>query len=174
VIVSVDGRPVDRVSALQRVVRLRRVGDVVPVEVRRYGTRKEFRVKLVEAEALARVSAAPEGEARGDAPASRGTGKLGITVEPLPTELAERLRIVGGMGVRVADVDQDGPARNKIIAGGDIVLEVLYPAPRRAVKSVGDLQAAVGALKEGDYVSLLVQSVDPRVGRRVVNIRIGG
>jgi serine protease Do len=32
----------------------------------------------------------------------------------------------------------------------------------------------VGALKEGDYVSLLVQSVDPRVGQRVVNIRIGG
>jgi serine protease Do len=177
IILSVDGRPVDRVSALQRVVRLRRVGDVVPVEVRRYGTRKEFRVKLVEAEALARVSAAPGeagGEAGGDAPASRGTGKLGITVEPLPTELADRLKIGGGRGVRVAAVDEEGPARNKIVAGGDIVLEVLYPTPRRAVKSVGDLQAAVGALKEGDYVSLLVQSVDPRVGQRVVNIRIGG
>ena len=95
-------------------------------------------------------------------------------MEPLPSELADRLKIGGGRGVRVAEVDQDGPARDKIMAGGDIVLEVLYPTPRRAIKSVGDLQAAVGALKEGDYVSLLVQSVDPRVGQRVVNIRIGG
>jgi serine protease Do len=173
IIVSVDGRPVDRVSSLQRVVRLRRVGDVVPVEVRRFGTKKEFRVKLVEAEALARVSAAPEG-AGDDAPASRGTGKLGITVEPLPAELTDRLKITGGRGVFVIKVDEDGPARDKIAPGGDIVLEVLYPTPKRAVKSVGDLQAAVGALKEGDYVSLLVQSVDPRMGQRVVNIRIGG
>ena len=130
-------------------------------------------MKLVEAEALARVSAAPEG-AGDDAPASRGTGKLGITVEPLPAELTDRLKITGGRGVFVIKVDEDGPARDKIAPGGDIVLEVLYPTPKRAVKSVGDLQAAVGALKEGDYVSLLVQSVDPRVGQRVVNIRIGG
>jgi serine protease Do len=172
VIVSVDGRPVDRVSALQRIVRSRRVGDVVPVEVRRFGARKEFRVKLAEAEALARVSeAADPAEA---SPAGRGTGKLGITVEPLPVELAERLKIGGGRGVFVTKVAEDGPARDKIAPGGDVVVEVLYPTPKRAVKSVGDLQAAVGALKDGDYVSLLVQSVDPRVGQRVVNIRIGG
>ncbi|MBU6366961.1 MAG: trypsin-like peptidase domain-containing protein [Gemmatimonadetes bacterium] len=172
VIVAVDGRPVDRVSALQRIVRSRRVGDVVPVEVRRFGTKKEFRVKLVEAEALARVSAAP-GAAPEETAAGRTAGKLGITVEPLPTELADRLKLGGGRGVFVTKVAEDGPARDKIAAGGDVVLEVLYPAPRRAVKSVGDLQAAVGALREGDYVSLLVQSVDPRVEPRVVNIRLG-
>ena len=95
-------------------------------------------------------------------------------MEPLPVELAERLKIGGGRGVFVTKVAEDGPARDKIAPGGDVVVEVLYPTPKRAVKSVGDLQAAVGALKDGDYVSLLVQSVDPRVGQRVVNIRIGG
>jgi serine protease Do len=39
---------------------------------------------------------------------------------------------------------------------------------------VADLQAAIATLKEGDYVSLLVQSIDPRLGQRVVNLRIGG
>ena len=29
-------------------------------------------------------------------------------------------------------------------------------------------------LKDGDYVSLLVRNMDPRVGERVVNIRVGG
>jgi serine protease Do len=76
--------------------------------------------------------------------------------------------------VFVADVAEDGPARAKLAAGSDIVLEILYPTPRRVVKTVGDLQGALTALKDGDYVSLLVRNMDPRVGERVVNIRVGG
>jgi len=76
--------------------------------------------------------------------------------------------------VRVTDVSQDGPARDKLAPGSDIVLSVLYPTPRRDVRSVADLQSAIAALKDGDYVSLLVQSIDPRLGQRVVNLRIGG
>jgi serine protease Do len=104
--------------------------------------------------------------------ANPSAGKLGLSVEPLPVELAERLK-TGGRGVRVTEVTEDGPAASKIAAGSDVVLEVLYPAPRRAVRNVGDLQAAVASLKTGDYISLLVQSVDPRLGQRVVNIRVG-
>ncbi|MFY7922354.1 MAG: hypothetical protein ACOVSI_08065, partial [Gemmatimonas sp.] len=100
-------------------------------------------------------------------------GKLGLSVEALPADVAARLR-TNGRGVRVADVSEDGPSRDKIFAGSDIVLAVLYPTPRRDVRSVGDLQAAVSTLKDGDYVSLLVQSLDPRIGQRVVNLRIGG
>ena len=100
-------------------------------------------------------------------------GKLGITVEAIPTEVADRLKLQG-RGVRVADVAEDGPARDKLAAGSDIVLEVLYPTPRRTVKTVDDLQRVLSGLKNGDYVSLLVQNMDPRVGQRVVNIRVGG
>ena len=63
---------------------------------------------------------------------------------------------------------------DKLAAGSDIVLEVLYPTPRRTVKTVNDLQSVLSGLKDGDYVSLLVQNMDPRVGQRVVNIRVGG
>jgi len=94
-------------------------------------------------------------------------------VEAVPTDVAARLK-TNGRGVRVTDVSQDGPARDKIAPGSDIVLAVLYPTPRRDVRSVADLQSAIAALKEGDYVSLLVQSMDPRLGQRVVNLRIGG
>jgi len=76
--------------------------------------------------------------------------------------------------VRVSEVAANGPARDKIAAGSDVLLEVLYPTPRRSIRSVNDLQTVVSGLKDGDYVSLLVQSMDPRVGRRVVNIRVGG
>jgi serine protease Do len=100
-------------------------------------------------------------------------GKLGISVEPVPADVAERMKLAG-RGVRVSDVAEDGPARDKLAAGSDIVLEVLYPTPRRAVKTVNDLQGLLSGLKDGDYVSLLVRNMDPRVGERVVNIRVGG
>lgn len=169
-IITVDGKPVDRVSSLQRAVRQRRVGDVIPVEVMRFGTKKTFKVKLVEAETNASLAVNTEDAASKANPAS---GKLGLSVEPLPAELATRLR-TNGRGVRVADVSEDGPARDRIFAGSDIVLAVLYPTPRRDIRSVADLQEILGGLKDGDYVSLLVQSVDPRGGQRVVNLRVGG
>lgn len=171
IIVTVNGKPVDRVSSLQRVVRSRRVGDLVPVEVMRFGTKKTFKVKLVEAEALGRVATAVNaGPATAAVPS---TGKLGISLEAVPTDVSQRMKL-DGRGVRVTGVAEDGPARDKLAPGSDIVLEVLYPAPRRAVKTVADLQSVLGALKEGDYVSLLVRNMDPRVGERVVNIRVGG
>lgn len=169
-IITVDGKPVDRVSALQRAVRQRRVGDVIPVEVMRFGTKKTFKVKLVEAETNASLAVNTEDAASKANPAS---GKLGLSVEPLPADVATRLR-TNGRGVRVADVAEDGPARDRLFAGSDIVLAVLYPTPRRDIRSVADLQDILGGLKDGDYVSLLVQSLDPRVGQRVVNLRVGG
>jgi serine protease Do len=170
VIITVDGKPVDRVSSLQRIVRMRKVDDRIPVEVMRFGTKKRFEVRLVEAEKVMRL--ASNAEAPG-AVANPSAGKLGLTVEALPAEIATRLR-TNGRGVRVADVSEDGPARDKIAAGSDVVLAVLYPKPQRDVRSVADLQSAIAALKDGDYVSLLVQSMDPRLGQRVVNLRIGG
>ena len=83
----------------------------------------------------------------------------------------QQLQRAGG---RVADVTEHGAARDKHVPGSDIVLEVLYPSPRRAVKSVTDFQAVRSGFENGDYVSLLVQNMDPRVAQRVVNIRVGG
>jgi len=50
---------------------------------------------------------------------------------------------------------------------------VLYPTPRRAIKSVEDLQSVVKNLKSGDYVSLMVFAAGPNGGNRVVNLRAG-
>ncbi len=171
VIVTIDGKAVDRVSSLQRIVRSHRVGEVVPVEVMRFGSKKTFRVTLKEADASGVVAAANSDATRpGAAPV---TGKLGLSVEALPAELADRFK-TNGRGVRVADVAEDGPARGKIAPGSDIILELRYPA-KKELRSVADLQTALSTLKEGDYVSLLVQSMDPRLPvPRVVNLRIGG
>ena len=56
----------------------------------------------------------------------------------------------------------------------DIIFEVLYPGPRRPIRTAADLQAVLGRLKTGDYISLNVHSLaQGGGGDRVVNIRIG-
>ncbi len=170
VIVTIDGKAVDRVSALQRIVRSRQVGQTVTVDLLRYGTKKTIKVKLTEAEELQRIASATPTPVPTSAPT---TGKLGITVEPVTMEIARELGLDEPKGVRVGEVSQDGPARDKLFAGGDVVLEVLYPTPKRTIKSVDDLQAVVSKLKAGDYISLLVFAAGPGGGNRVVNLQIG-
>ncbi len=170
VIVAIDGKPVPRVSSLQRIVRTHKVGDTVPVDVLRFGSKKSFKVTLIVADSVPRVAAAVTTPSN---PAAATSSKLGITVEAVTPEIAKQLDLPADRGVRITDVSQNGPARDKLAAGSDIVLEVLFPAPKHAVKGVADLQGVISSLKNGDYVSLLVKSLDPRLGTRVVNIRIG-
>ena len=49
VIVAADGKPTDRVSTLQRIVRTHKPGETVTFDVMRFGSKKSFRVKLAEA-----------------------------------------------------------------------------------------------------------------------------
>ena len=75
IILQADGKRVDRVSTLQRILRAHQPGDVVTLEGVRYGEKKSYKVKLVEA---------PSDEARTvadnphkDAEESTGTAALG-------------------------------------------------------------------------------------------------
>lgn len=165
VVVTVAGRPVDRVSALQRNVRLHNVGESIPVEVMRFGKKRTFNVKLEAVEQVPSLiassgpadSATPKPAA--PTPERVPAGKLGITVETLTPDMVTRMNLSAKNGVRVTDVVSDGPARGKLVAGRDIILEITYPGDRRPVKSVAELQAVVDGLKPGDYLGLHVLSV---------------
>ncbi len=49
IVVKIDGVPSPRVSTLQRMIRSHQPGDVVDLDVVRYGEHKDFKVKLIEA-----------------------------------------------------------------------------------------------------------------------------
>ena len=170
VIVKADGKAVDRVSALQRVIRAKKPGDVVPVEVMRYGTRKNFQIRL---------GAAPKDNGvvadAGTAPAAgssvSGT-RLGIGVEALSSELVQGLRIPEGYrGVRVAEIEAGGPAEGRL-AVGDIIAEVL-PAKKK-IGSPSDVYRALEGIRGGAYVSFLIyRPVRGGTGSTtVVNLRV--
>ncbi|MCU0647868.1 MAG: Do family serine endopeptidase [Gemmatimonadaceae bacterium] len=175
VIVAIDGKPVDRVSTLQRTIRMHKPGETVTVDVMRYGQKKSFKVTLMERPDGPRVAQASPAD---DAPA-KGTssGKLGISVEPVSAEFADRAGLTGTSrsGARVVEVNSDGPSRNKLIPGFDIIVEVIYPAPRRKVTSPEELGAALAGLKTGEFVSLRVLGVGSQGPplARVVNIKVG-
>jgi serine protease Do len=176
IIVAIDGKPVDRVSALQRTIRTHKPGETVTVDAMRYGQKKSFKITLAERPAEPRLAA--RAPAPDDEPTRAGAaaGKLGITVEPVTAEFADRAGLTGDrrMGARVTDVNTDGPARNKLLPGSDVIIEVLFPTPKRRIASPADLQAVVAGLKTGEFVSLRVLNVSgPQQVARVVNLKIG-
>lgn len=171
VIITADGQPVDRVSTLQRIVRNHNPGETIEVEAMRYGQRKTFRVKLMEAKDDEVASAATP------APAANGGvahPMLGISVAPVSPEIAAQARVQTPVrGVMVSDVVPGGPADEKL-SRNDVITEVLFPAPRRAINTPADLQQVLSRLKDGDYVSLSVYSLaDPEHLPRIVNLQVG-
>jgi len=172
VIITADGQPVDRVSTLQRIVRNHNPGETIDVEAMRYGQRKTFRVKLMEAPTDQEVATTAT-----PAPASSGGmvhPALGISVAPVSAEIAAQARVSTPVrGVLVSDVVAGGPADEKL-ARNDVITDVLFPAPRRAVNTPADLQQVLSKLKPGDYLSLSVYSLaDPTHAPRIVNLQVG-
>jgi len=170
VIITADGQPVDRVSTLQRIVRNHNPGETIEVEAMRYGQRKTFRVRLMEAPT--------QDVATNTAPTPTSGGgiahpALGISVAPVSAEIAAQARVPAPVrGVMVSDVTPGGPADEKL-ARNDVITEVLYPT-RRAINTPSDLQQVLSRLKDGDYVSLSVYSLgDPNHAPRIVNLQVG-
>jgi serine protease Do len=177
IIISADGQPVDRVSTLQRIVRNHEPGEKVQLEVMRYGQKKSFAVTLTELTDNARVVPTNNGtRSPADRPATGTVSNkdLGITMQAVPADVAQKASLdANRRGVLVTDVVPLGPAYGKL-GEQDVIYEVLFPGPRRAIRSVADLESILSKLKDGDYISLNVHSLAAGAGDRVVNIRIGG
>jgi len=173
VIVKADGKTADRTSTLQRIIRSHEPGETIEIEAWRYGTRKTFKVRLGEAaDSVSRV--ASNDRPREEEPtAGTNTEKLGITVEPISDVQARQNRIAAEhRGLRVVDIDQDGPARQGRLLQNDILVSVINPQPRRELKSPQDLQQALSSVREGSYVSFMVYNLDLEQ-TRIVNLRVG-
>ena len=179
VIVTADGKPVDQVSTLQRIIRGHKPGDVVDLEVIRYGEKKDFKVKLAEPPTDTKVAANDEENSapvRPTASTGRQNDKLGITVDAIPAEFLQesRLQQQYRSGLYVSAVSGRGPAFRSLFQS-DIILKEMAPS-QRDIHTADDLQAAVAPLKAGDVVQFKVcANPDPRVGScptRIVSIQV--
>ncbi|HYX82446.1 MAG TPA: Do family serine endopeptidase, partial [Gemmatimonadales bacterium] len=174
IITSVNGQPIDRVSTLQRVIRGFKPGQTVSIDVMRFGDKKSFNVKLGEPPTDRSADVASRDDSERE-PASRSTersyDKLGISVEPVPSELATQAKLSDEYrrGLLVTDVSGAGPAYRELQENTDIIVRVLYPV-KRDIRSVSDLEQVVSGLKKGELITFVV--ADARgLGTRSVTLK---
>ena len=153
VIVSFDGRMIDKMRDLPRIVAETEIGKTVPVGVIRNGKSIEVQVTLGElekAELVGIVNEQPEGEAE-------SFDRLGFSVENLTAELAGELGLdADTRGVVVTEVAEGGPAFAKGLKPGDIIRRF----GQRRVEDAADLAKSVSETREAGRagVLLLVES----------------
>jgi serine protease Do len=188
IVVKIDGVPAGRVSTLQRMIRSHQPGDVVDLDVVRYGEHKDFKVKLIEAPTAAVAVVAASSPAMGTRPpratpvapvapatASVAIKTLGIAVKPITPEMVRGTNFSGAQqGVVIASVDPGSASDGKLF-GGQIITGVIHPEPHMSIKTVDDLQKVLAKLKPGDIIGLTVAGINIKneVQTSVVNIRVG-
>ncbi len=145
VIVGFRGKPVKQAGNFRNAVALTEPGKAVAVEVIRQGERKTLSVTLGQRD---QEAAAVDGES-----AAEHADALGLTVQPLTPELAERMELEGAQGVVVSDVAVDSQAARAGLAPGALIQQV----NQKPVNTVAAFQQAVAEAKAKGSVLLLVR-----------------
>ena len=117
VIQKLDGKPIERVNELPRLVAETHAGQSVDLTVLRQGKSVDLQVAVAHLDE-AKVADNEQGQA------SR-TGPLGATLTALNPEIRERLHLPKDVsGALIARVTQDGPAANAGLEAGDVIQQI--------------------------------------------------
>lgn len=150
VLVSFDGRPVSDPRELSKMVADAGVNASVPVTVRRDG--KDVAVTV----ALGRLEESDGEKTEAKAPAAPPVAELkilGMSLAEMTPELRSRFSLGDDVkGVVVTAVASSGPAADKRVQAGDVIVEVA----QEAVSTPADVEKKVAALKEQGRRSILL------------------
>jgi serine protease Do len=156
VVLKFDGRDVTQMRGLPRIVAETPVAKQVDVIVWRKGKEVTLGAKVGEypenedQASVEPTSQQPESEDEGSKIES-----LGVDLAALDQKGRDKFGLSGDAeGVLVVDVDQNGPAAEKDLRAGDVIVEV----DQKAVKSPGEVRDRVKAAQDNGYrvVTLLV------------------
>jgi serine protease Do len=174
IIVAVDGRPIDRMSTLQRVIREYKPGQTVSLDIVRFGDKKKIAVKLAEPPKTTQAAVASNDteEAPRKPLDATPADKLGISVAPVPVELVKQDTVPASYqhGLLVTNVRTSGPGYRSFATNSDIIVRSMLPK-KQEIKTAADLQDLLKLAKKGDTVSLLIYNADSRQ-TRVVNLTL--
>ena len=155
VILKFDGKPIEEMRQLPRIVAETMVGADVKVQVWRRGEIKNLSVQLGELEqAEKKIAALPAEE---EAVPEQDISSLGMKLAAITPEARERFKIGDDVkGVVVIEVDADSAAAEKGIRPGDVIVEVgqeEVDSPNQVAKKVHEEQES----NKRKTVLLLVQ-----------------
>jgi serine protease Do len=148
VIIELNGRPVANRNALVQMVMATKPGTTVPMKIMRDKAEKSLSVTVEE------LNLESEGGGAGEEAQQEEVGSgFGITLGPLGSEMARRLRVPSGTrGVLVTEVDPTSTAARSGVRPGDVILKV----NGQTVEAVRDAGQALQAIRRGGAARLLL------------------
>jgi serine protease Do len=150
-IVAVDSKAVKNGDELVADIAARKPGSKITVGFIRNGKKQEATATVAD---RAKLFAARLGdEEEGGPDVGPKESKLGVTVQTLTQEMADRLDVPAGKGVIAKDVKAGSFAEDIGLSRGDIILEV----NRQAVDNEEQFNRVVSTLKSGQDVVFLVR-----------------
>ena len=150
VITSFDGKMIDKMRDLPRIVAETDIGATVDVELMRGGKMMTVQVTIGELERAELVGLVGEEEAKGDV---ESFDRLGFSVDNLTPELAAELGLDSeAKGVVVTEVVEGGPAFAKGLEVGNIVKRF----GQRRVESAADLAKSVADTLDAGRAGVLL------------------
>ncbi|HEX7008276.1 MAG TPA: DegQ family serine endoprotease [Alphaproteobacteria bacterium] len=157
IIISFDGKDVDAMRKLPRIVAETAVGKTVPVVVWRRGKEMSFDVKLGELEVAEQTEQASATTGPGNSGPENSrpgtTSALGLTLSTIDADLRRRFDLTDDtQGVLVTGVANDSAAAEKGIRPGDVVVE----AGQDKVTRPEQIKAKVDEARKAGRKSLLL------------------
>jgi len=154
VVVSFDGKPVEDMRRLPRLVAETPVDKTVPVTVWRKREETTLQVKI------GRLEESDQQQANAQEPAKKGgtdqsgiVKTLGLTLSSITPELKEKYSLAeDSKGVVVVEVAKDSPAAAKGVRPGDMIME----AAQEEVKSPGEISSRIDEAKKSGRKSILL------------------
>jgi serine protease Do len=168
VVTEFAGRPVGEMRRLPRIVADTKVGDTVEVKVWRDNKERTLKVKVEALDEGEAQLAAQETPGKGTTAQSQKVEGLGFSVAALDDAARERYEIgAETKGAIVSEVDAAGPAAEKGLRTGDVIVEV----SQEEVAKPADVVAKIKAAKDAGRKSVLLL-VEGEGGMRFVALRL--
>jgi serine protease Do len=150
VIVGFDNKPINEMRDLPRMVADTPVGELADVKVWRKGEVRDFHMKLGRLEEAEEKTA--QASPTAEVPA-KAVNALGLSLAVLNPALRDRYDIGAEVkGVLVTSVESDGPASEKGIAAGDVLVEVA----QEEVANPQDVLRVVDKVRQAGKKSILL------------------
>ena len=151
IILSIDGKPVDRPNQVQSLIARKHPDETVSLEIRRKNRTITLPVKLGE-----------KPEQIGDVASTRtqaGQTELqGLSVSDISPEIAERWDLKDGIdGILVTEVTPGSRAARARFQRGDVVFKVRQGNLERKVRSVAEFKASLAELEKGRNAAFFVR-----------------
>lgn len=159
IITAINGEKIEDTNVLRNKVAGTLPGSEIKLTILRSGQSQELTATLDEY--TSETASSPERGDDSESPAD--SGKLGLTLESVPEEIARQLGIAPGDGLIITEVDPNGAAAEAGIAKGDVLLEVnrqpasSADAVKNALENIGNRPVLLLINRRGQSVYVTVR-----------------